>query len=264
LTNANGKSYEPLTKYCLKDFNLTFNYRLILRRKELGVLSPVRNGKRSAAFFDLDNTLIQGSSLFYLIRGMVTKGIVRRRSIARFGLAHMRYAKHGEENLQLMSQITSRALQFVAGKNQSALLNVCEEIVRDFLPKKAFPLMKHRIQEHQMLGHDTWLVTAAPSEIAEVVARELGMSGAIGTKIAVKHGHYLSELDNQPMHGLEKSHAVRNIAKSKGYNLQKSFAYSDSINDLPLLMTVGKPFTVNPNKELERIAKKNRWPVLVA
>jgi len=176
----------------------------------------------------------------------------------------MRYAKHGEENLQLISQITSRALQFIAGKNQTALTNVCEEIVRDFLPKRAFPLMKHRIQEHQMLGHDTWLVTAAPSEIAEVVARELGMSGAIGTKISVRHGHYLNELDSQPMHGLEKSYAVRNIAKSKGYNLQKSFAYSDSINDLPLLMTVGKPFTVNPNKELERIAKKNRWPVLVA
>ena len=236
----------------------------MLSASMLEPLSPVESFRRPAAFFDLDNTLIRGSSLFYLIRGMVDKGLIKKRTLARFGIAHMRYAKKGEENIQLISLITKRALHFIAGRSQAMLTEVCEEIVQEFLPQKAFPMMKNRIEEHRLLGHDTWLITAAPSEIAQVVAREMGMSGSIGTQIAVCQGRYLSELENQAMHGMEKSHAVRRIAHSRGYDLNHSFAYSDSINDLPLLMTVGKPFTVNPNKELERIAKKNRWPVLVA
>ncbi|NCV72024.1 MAG: HAD family hydrolase [Burkholderiaceae bacterium] len=233
-------------------------------RTGLRPFCPVKSNERTAAFFDLDNTLISGSSFYYLVRGMVKRGLVNRRSIARFGLAHLRYAKKGEENLQLISTVTKRALNFISGRSQAMLSDVCGEIVRDFLPNRIFPLMHHRIQEHKLLGHDTWLVTAAPREIAQIVAEEMGMSGALGTRVATHEGLYTDELESLAMHGMEKSRAVRKIAEHHGYDLRKSFAYSDSINDLPLLMTVGRPITVNPNKELKRIAAKNRWPVLQA
>lgn len=216
----------------------------------------------SCAFFDLDNTLIRGSSFYYFVKGLVSYGIISRTDLAKFSLANYQYIRSRQERAHIISELTRRALHFVQGLSQSFLKGLSGEIVQDFLPRRLVPVMRERVFEHQLLGHDTWLVTAAPQELAENIAHELGMTGAIGTRTLVHNGHYRAELEGPAMHGEEKARMVRAIALHRGYNLKSSFAYSDSFNDLPMLVTVGRPFLVNPDKELVRVGMKNSWPII--
>lgn len=218
--------------------------------------------RKSAAFFDLDNTLIRGSSFYYFVRGLVAHGVISQRQLVRFGWENFRYVRSRKENHATIAMVTRKALQFVQGMSQNFLRGLSEEIVRDFLPKRLIPVMRDRIAEHKIVGNDTWLITAAPQELAEVVAVQLGMSGALGTRTVVSHGLYQAELAAPALHGSRKADALRELAQSYGYDLRKSFAYSDSLNDLPMLVTVGRPTAVNPEKELARIANKNGWPLI--
>lgn len=217
-----------------------------------------------AAFFDLDNTLIDGSSIYYFVRGMKKSGEIKSKEIFKFAWDNYRFRKSREESSSSMAYATKKILDFARGRSHFTISQLCEEIVRDFLPKKLYPSMRERIAEHQMIGHDTWIISASPIEIASVVARELGMTGAIGTQGEVVEGLYSGNLPNGPMHGLNKATAIEKLATDFSYDLNKSFAYSDSMNDLPLLVSVGNPFIVNPNKALRVVATKNQWPVLVA
>jgi len=220
------------------------------------------SSSQRAAFFDLDNTLINGSSMYYLFRGLVTKGVLGKKNLIRFGLHNARFIKSKEENLDVMAKVTEIALGIIGGLHVRTLTSHCEEIVSEFWSHKQNHGITKRVQEHSEIGDKTWLVTAAPIEIADAVARQLGMSGAIGTRSEVEAGLYKGKLIGQPLHGVEKAKAIKELATLHGYDLKKSFAYSDSINDLPMLMTVGKPYAVNPERELQRIALKNNWPIL--
>jgi len=217
-----------------------------------------------AAFFDLDNTLIDGSSIYYFVRGLVKSGILQRRQIASFALENYKFRKQKQESMTAMSHATKKILDFARGRSQQLIIELCEEIVQEFLPKKIFPNMQRRVEEHQSIGHDTWVVSAAPIEIASIVASKLNMTGAYGTSGEVIEGYYSGQLRAGAMHGINKAHAIKELAKVKAYDLSQSFAYSDSANDLPLLVSVGNPFIVNPNKQFQNIALKNKWPILVA
>ena len=224
---------------------------------------PSRMPNPSAAFFDLDNTLIDGSSIYYFVRGLVKSGMIQHRQVARFALDNYRFRHRKEESMTAMSYATKKILDLARGRSQKLIIELCEEIVQDFLPKKIFPNMQRRVQEHQSIGHDTWIISAAPIEIASIVASKLNMCGAFGTSGEVIKGHYSGELPAGAMHGMNKAHAIRELARARSYDLATSFAYSDSANDLPLLVSVGNPFIVNPNKQLQNVALKNRWPILV-
>ena len=217
-----------------------------------------------AAFFDLDNTLIDGSSIYYFVRGMSKSGQIQRRDVLRFAADNYRFRKSKAENASTMAFATKKILDFARGRSQQTILGLCEGIVQDFLPKKLFPSMQNRIEEHQCIGHHTWIVSAAPIEIASIVAKKLGMTGAIATTGEVVDGHYSGNLPEGAMHGMNKALAIKRLASENDYDLAKSFAYSDSVNDLPLLVSVGNPYIVNPNKNFRLIATKNQWPVLVA
>jgi len=217
-----------------------------------------------AAFFDLDNTLIDGSSIYYFVRGMSKSGQIHRKDILRFALDNYKFRKSKQENLSHISYATKKILDFARGRSHSTIVNLCEEIVQEFLPKKIFPMMKDRIEEHQSIGHHTWIVSAAPIEIASIVAKKLGMNGAIATTGEVVDGLYSGNLPGGAMHGMNKALAIKELATNNNYDLERSFAYSDSVNDLPLLVSVGNPYIVNPNKQFKLIATKNQWPVLVA
>jgi HAD superfamily hydrolase (TIGR01490 family) len=228
-------------------------------------MKPVALEKSSrAAFFDLDNTLIDGSSIYYFVRGLVKSGILQRRQVASFALENYKFRKQKQESMTAMSHATKKILDFARGRSQQLIIELCEEIVQEFLPKKIFPNMQRRVEEHQSIGHDTWVVSAAPIEIASIVASKLNMTGAYGTSGEVIKGYYSGELRAGAMHGINKATAIKELAKVKAYDLSQSFAYSDSANDLPLLVSVGNPFIVNPNKQLQNIALKNKWPILVA
>ena len=214
-----------------------------------------------AAFFDLDKTLIPGSSLFLLARGAYERDMFRVRDLLRFGWGQMMFQLAGERKRNVeMSQKST--LEFVTGHKSSELVAWGREIAEERILPRVYQDIVRVIDEHKGRGHLTFLVTAAPIELAGTISEALGMTGAIATVSEVDtHGYYTGRLVGPVMHGQEKAKAVARVAAERGIDLAECAAYSDSANDLPLLESVGFPHAVNPEHELRRIASVRGWPV---
>lgn len=214
-----------------------------------------------AAFFDLDKTLIPGSSLFLLARGLYARDYYRVRDILRFAAGQMRFRLSGE-NTQGMTQSRDAALEFVTGRTQDELRQMGREIAEERILPRVYEGISKVIDHHRMAGDLTFLATAAPQELAEMVAEGLGMTGAVGTRAEVTaDGNYTGRLEGDVLHGEAKARAVRELAARMDIDLGESYAYSDSINDLPLLESVGHPHAVNPDGDLRAAARARGWPV---
>lgn len=214
-----------------------------------------------AAFFDLDKTLIPGSSLFLLARGAYERDMFRVRDLLRFGWGQLTFRLRGEHERN-MEMSRSSTLDFVTGRNQRELVAWGCEIAEERILPRVYADIVRVIDGHRDRGDYTFLVTAAPIELAETIAQELGMTGAIATVSEVdEHGNYTGRLAGPVMHGPVKADAVADVARTRGIDLQDCAAYSDSINDLPLLESVGFPHAVNPEAELRRIALTRGWPI---
>ena len=216
----------------------------------------------TAAFFDLDNTVIRGSSLFHFARRLTGNGFLSRRDLVRFAMREFRYVWSKTESKSTTSFVSNRALTLIAGFNAVEMENICKRVVPEFLNQVLIPETLERIRRHQGAGIETWLVTASPIEMAAPIAKSLGMSGAIATIPEIRDGAYTGFLSGAIMRGAMKAEAIRRLALERGINLEASYAYSDSINDLPLLSMMGRPDVVNANMELQRIAKKNGWELI--
>ena len=216
---------------------------------------------RRAAFFDLDKTLIPGSSLFLLARGLYERDLFRVRDILRFGWGQMMF-RIGNERAGNMEMSRSSTLEFVTGRSQKELQGWGREIAEERLLPRVYQDIIRVIEEHRDRGDLTFLVTAAPIELADLLAECLGMTGAVATVSEVdRDGYYTGRLAGPVMHGPEKAKGVTEMAARHGVDLAECAAYSDSINDLPLLRSVGHPHAVNPEPELRRIALKRGWPI---
>lgn len=214
-----------------------------------------------AAFFDVDRTLIPGSSLFLLARGLYERDMFRVRDILRFGWGQMMFRLQGERT-RGMERYRASTLEFVTGRDQQELMSWGREIAEESILPRVYRDIVDVIDRHRDRGDLTFLVTAAPIELAETLATELGMTGAIGTVSEVDDlGRYTGRLAGPVMHGPEKAKAAAEIAASHGVDLLECHAYSDSKNDLPLLESVGYPHAVNPEGELRRIALTRGWPI---
>lgn len=227
-------------------------------------MSPLDSVKRNntAAFFDLDNTLISGTSIYYFVRGLVKHGEITRRSIAKLAYHHLRFLQSKTETESAIETTTKKLLDLTAGKACANLHDLCLRIVEEFLPKKLNSNLLAEVNRHKTEGRDTYIITASPKEIAQIVSTKLGMTEGFGTNVEIIEERYSGRLISKPLHGFSKAEKITELAIAKNYDLDNSFAYSDSINDLPMLALVGYPNIVNPNKELETLAKKNRWPIL--
>jgi HAD superfamily hydrolase (TIGR01490 family) len=215
-----------------------------------------------AAFFDCDKTLIPGSSLYLLARGMYERDFFRVRDLAGFAWAQARYRLFGKELMDQVGDIQTSALEFVKGRHQDELRALGQEIVDEQILPKVYSDIARIIEQHNELGAETWLLTAAPQELADAIARGLGMTGALGTVSEIDGaGYYTGRLAGPLMHGIEKAKAVAEIAGTRGFDLAESHAYSDSSNDLPLLEAVGHAHAVNPDPRLRKIARARGWPV---
>src|SRR5436305_1278902 len=128
------------------------------------------------------------------------------------------------------------------------------------LPGHRLPAMVLR-RRRSDAGPQVWLVTAAPIELARLMARRLGLTGALGTVAEHEDGIYTGRLVGEPLHGPAKAEAIRAMAAREGFDLDRCSAYSDSINDLPMLSTVGHPTAVNPDADLRKVAKERGWPI---
>lgn len=218
-------------------------------------------GARRAAFFDLDRTLIPGSSLFLLARGLYDRDLLRVRDLLRFGWRQAMFRLRGETGSD-METSRQTAFEFVAGRRRDELIAWGREIASVKILPRVYPDIARIIDEHRAGGDATYLMTAAPSELATTIAEELGMTGAIGTIAEVNEaGDYTGRLVGQVMHGAEKARAATTVAAELGLDLGACSAYSDSVSDLPLLESVGGPHAVNPESGLLKVAHARAWPV---
>jgi len=213
-----------------------------------------------AAFFDLDNTLIKGSALFHLGAGMVAHRLVTRREIARHARRHLAYRWRGE-HARHVTDMRDRALTLGAGLSVDAVVALSEQVYDDRLAGRLWGGTRRLAQRHLESGDPVWLVTAAPVELATIIAARLGFSGALGTEAEVRDGQWTGRLVGEVLHGQSKADAVGTLADQHGFRLTACAAYSDSINDLPLLEAVGRPHAVNPDRALARIARARDWPM---
>ncbi len=226
-------------------------------------MSGAAGTHQRAAFFDLDKTLIPGSSLFLLARGAYERDLIRVGDILRFAWGQLRFRLIGSEARSGIEMTRRSMLSFVTGRTQAEQIQMGREIAEERILPRVYENIVKVIEGHQARDELTFLVTAAPQELAQVVAEGLGMSGAIGTRAELdEHGYYTGRLVGDVLHGPVKADAVRRLARERGIDLAYCAAYSDSINDLPLLESVGSPHAVNPDHDLRRVAMARGWPVL--
>jgi HAD superfamily hydrolase (TIGR01490 family) len=214
----------------------------------------------AAAFFDVDNTIVRGASLFYLARGMYRRRMFRFRDILRSAWQELSFVVRGE-NLGHVADAQQRALELVAGRSVAELTALGEEIYDEVIRRKVWPGTRELARAHLAAGQRVWLVTATPAEVAEVIARRLGLTGALGTVAEQEDGVYTGRLVGEVLHGEAKARAVRALAEREGLDLAACAAYSDSANDLPLLSVVGRPVAVNPDKRLRAVARQRGWEI---
>jgi HAD superfamily hydrolase (TIGR01490 family) len=217
--------------------------------------------KNIGAFFDIDNTIMRGASIYHLARGLFARKILSATDLASFAIAQGKFLTYGSENLSDMARITENALSFVTGRSVAEVSALSEEIFDEIMADKIWPGTVQLAHTHRAAGHQVWLVSAAPIELANIIATKLGLSGAIATVSEIENGSYTGKLKSPPMHGEQKALAVSRLAQENGINLDHSFAYSDSSNDIPLLSSVGNPTAINPDSTLRNHATLNNWPV---
>ncbi|GAA1849508.1 HAD-IB family hydrolase [Myceligenerans crystallogenes] len=223
-------------------------------------MSSTQPGSATAAFFDVDNTIVRGASSFHLARAAYQRGFFKTRDLVRFGVVQARYLMFGEDREQI-NEVRNRALELIAGRTVAELTTLGEEVYDTVLSLRIFPGTRRLLEEHLAAGHQVWLITATPMEIASLIARRLGATGALGTVTAHEDGFYTGRLVGDLMHGAAKADAVKGLAETEGIDLASSYAYGDSMNDLPMMHAVGHPCPINPDIRLRRHAQEVGWPI---
>ena len=214
-----------------------------------------------AAFFDVDNTLMQGASIFHLARGLHRRQFFTTREIlsAAWKQAYFRFV--GVEDPDHVADTRASALSFISGHTVAELEELGEEIFDEAMAHRIWPGTRALAQMHLDQGERVWLVTAAPIEIARIIARRLGLTGALGTVAEHVDGVYTGRLVGEMLHGPAKAEAIKALAVLEGLDLAACSAYSDSFNDLTMLSLVGDPCAVNPDPRLRAYAKQRGWRI---
>ncbi|MET8638978.1 HAD family hydrolase [Streptomyces sp. NPDC004096] len=220
---------------------------------------PVLGDDKAAAFFDLDNTVMQGAALFHFGRGLYKRKFFETRDLAKFAWQQAWFRLAGVEDPEHMQDARDSALSIVKGHRVSELMSIGEEIYDEYMAERIWPGTRALAQAHLDAGQRVWLVTAAPVEIATVIARRLGLTGALGTVAESVEGVYTGKLVGEPLHGPAKAEAVRALATAEGLDLSRCAAYSDSHNDIPMLSLVGHPYAINPDTKLRKHARAQDW-----
>ncbi|WP_369212361.1 HAD family hydrolase [Streptomyces flavofungini] len=220
---------------------------------------PVAGDDKAAAFFDLDNTVMQGAAIFHFGRGLYKRKFFERQELFRFAWQQAWFRLAGVEDPEHMQDARDSALSIVKGHRVAELMSIGEEIYDEYMAERIWPGTRALAQAHLDAGQKVWLVTAAPVEIATVIAGRLGLTGALGTVAESVGGVYTGKLVGEPLHGPAKAEAVRALAAAEGLDLARCAAYSDSHNDIPMLSLVGHPYAINPDAKLRKHARERDW-----
>ena len=222
---------------------------------------PPREDPTAGAFFDVDNTLIRGASIYYFARGLAARDMFGPRDLARVAWGQVYFRLRGEENSEHINALRQAALTFVAGHKVTDIISLSGEIFDETMADRVWEGTRELAQGHLRAGQRVWLVTATPVELATVISQRLGLTGALGTVAESADGVYTGRLVGGLLHGEAKAAAVASLAEREGLDLTRCSAYSDSSNDLPMLQLVGHPNAVNPDAELRAQARREGWPV---
>jgi HAD superfamily hydrolase (TIGR01490 family) len=216
---------------------------------------------RAAAFFDLDKTLMAGSSGMQFARVATRHGIVSRRLLASWGVEHLRYRLRGTTD-ERTAEVLRVARDLISGVPARSLERMNPEVMAAILPR-VYPQMLDEVYGHQDAGRATFIVSAAGNGVVEPLAAVLGMDGGIGTRYEVGgDGAFTGRFDGPFVYGPGKVEAMEAFAAAHGIDLAASYAYSDSISDLPMLRAVGNPVVVNPDPPLAEIARAEGWQTM--
>ena len=214
----------------------------------------------AGAFFDLDKTLIEGSSAIHFGRAAYRQGLMTRKQLARDLWANIQFRLRGSTD-EGTETLRARVLDAIAGTRVRDLERLGHEVLAGVLPR-VYPEVLGEAYEHQDAGRRVFIVTAASHEMAELMAHVLFFDGGIGTRSEVRDGVYTGKPDGPFTYREGKAEAIRERAQAEGIDLEESYAYSDSESDLPMLRVVGHPVAVNPDPELERIAREEGWRIM--
>jgi HAD superfamily hydrolase (TIGR01490 family) len=215
---------------------------------------------KTAAFFDLDKTLMQGSSALHFARAAYKAGMLSRRQLVRDAWANVKFRLNGSTD-EGTEALKERVLSSIAGERQKDMARLGPEVLTGILPL-VYRDMLHLAWEHQDAGRPAYIVTAASQELAELMAHVLVLEGGIGMRSEIEDGVYTGRLAGPYTYREGKAQAMREMAEAEGIDLDASYAYSDSESDLPMLRAVGHPVAVNPDRELRRVAEEEEWEIM--
>jgi HAD superfamily hydrolase (TIGR01490 family) len=219
-----------------------------------------RPEEKGAAFFDLDRTLMAGSSAFQFGRAAYRAGIVTRRQLANDAWENVLFRLRGstDAGTDALRERIGRTLEGVRVRD---LQRMAPDVLAGVLPR-LYPQVLEIAYAHQDEGRPIFICTAASQEMAELMAIVLTFDGAVGSVSEVVEGYYTGRAGGPFTYREGKAQAIRELAAREGIDLEASWAYSDSESDLPMLRLVGHPVAVNPDAELTRIARAEGWEVL--
>jgi HAD superfamily hydrolase (TIGR01490 family) len=213
-----------------------------------------------AAFFDLDKTLMEGSSAFHFGRAAYRAGMMSRRQILRDAWENVKFRLNGSTD-EGIDALRTRVLDAIAGHRRVDLARLNPDVLSGILPR-VYPEVLQEAWNHQDAGRPAYIVTAASQEMADMLAHVLILDGGIGFRSELNDDVYTGRAAGPFTYREGKAQAVRELAGREGIDLSESYAYTDSESDLPMLRSVGHPVAVNPDRELERVAREEGWRVM--
>ncbi len=218
----------------------------------------VHNGGVEAAFFDLDKTTVARSSPLALGRSFMTAGMIGKSTLLKSLYAQFVFNLFGADE-EKMERMRNEAAKMTAGWEQERVRQVVTEVLDEVISPLMYAEALERMHDHRAAGRLVCLVSSSPEEIVEPLAKMLRVDRWIATRSKIEDGKYTGELEFYA-YGPYKAEAIQALAEEEDIDLKGSFAYSDSITDLPMLEVVGNPVAVNPDKDLRRIARERNWP----
>ena len=214
----------------------------------------------TAAFFDLDKTVIAKSSTLAFSKPFFDQGLINRRTVLKSSYAQFLFLMSGADHDQ-MDRMRNYITNMCAGWDVEQVKSIVNETLHDIVDPLVFAEAANLIADHRLCGRDIVVVSASGEEIVAPIAKALGATHAMATRMVVEDGKYTGEVAYY-CYGEGKVAAIRELAAREGYALEHCYAYSDSITDLPMLEAVGHPTVVNPDRPLRKEATARDWPVL--